>query len=169
MVEAGYGVPLGELLAAAGGAVAPLSAVLVGGYHGAWVPADPALPISSAGLGSYGASPGAGVVMALAASSCGLRETARIASSLAGQVAGRCGPCVNGLPRLAATLRGLAHHRIWPGMTAEISRLSRLVTGRGACKHPDGTARLIGSTLRMFYADVDAHLHGRCLASGVAR
>ncbi|NMO53188.1 NADH-quinone oxidoreductase subunit F [Actinoplanes sp. TBRC 11911] len=164
VVEAGYGVPLGELLAAAGGAAGPLSAVLVGGYHGGWVPADPSLPVSSAALAAFGAAPGAGVVVALAASACGLRETARIAGYLAGQVAGQCGPCVNGLPRLAGTLRDLANHRIWPGMTAEVDRMRRLVAGRGACKHPDGTARLIGSAMRMFAADVDAHLHGRCLA-----
>jgi NADH:ubiquinone oxidoreductase subunit F (NADH-binding) len=170
VVEAGYGVALRELLAAAGWPAKPLAAVLVGGYHGAWVPADAALPISSAGLSPYGAAPGAGVVVALGASSCGLRETARIASYLAGQVAGRCGPCVNGLPRLAGTLRDLAQHRIWPGMTASLDRLSRLVTGRGACKHPDGTARLIGSAMRMFAPDVEAHLNGRCLAgAGVAR
>jgi NADH:ubiquinone oxidoreductase subunit F (NADH-binding) len=166
VVEAGYGVSLGELLAAAGGAAAPLSAVLVGGFHGAWVPADASLAVSSAGLAEFGAAPGAGVVVALAASACGLRETARIASYLAAQVAGQCGPCVNGLPRLAGTLRDLAHHRIWPGMTTEVERLGRLVAGRGACKHPDGTARLVGSAMRMFSADVAAHLHGRCLAEG---
>lgn len=165
VVEAAYGVPLGELLAAAGGPVEPLSAVLVGGYHGGWVPADPALPVSRAGLASYGATPGAGVVTALAASSCGLRETARIASYLADQVAGQCGPCVNGLPRLAEMLWDLVHHRIWLGMTAEVERVQRLVTGRGACHHPDATARLIGSAMRIFHEDVTAHLKGHCLAS----
>jgi NADH:ubiquinone oxidoreductase subunit F (NADH-binding) len=164
VAEAGYGVPLGELLEEAGGPSEPLSAVLVGGYHGGWVPADPDLPVSRAGLESYGASPGAGVVTALAASSCGLRETARIATYLAGQVSGQCGPCLNGLPRLATAMSDLAHHRIWLGMTAEVERLRGLVTGRGACHHPDATARLIGSAMRMFHEDVTAHLKGQCLA-----
>jgi NADH:ubiquinone oxidoreductase subunit F (NADH-binding) len=166
VVEAGYGVPLGDLIAAAGGATADLRAVLVGGYHGGWVPADPALPVSRHALAPYGASPGAGVVVALPVFSCGLAETAKIASYLAGQVAGQCGPCVNGLPRMAATLSDLAARRARPGLPAEVSRLARLVTGRGACRHPDGTARLVLSAMRAFEADVAAHLEGRCLATG---
>ncbi|SNY56915.1 NADH-ubiquinone oxidoreductase-F iron-sulfur binding region domain-containing protein [Paractinoplanes atraurantiacus] len=165
VLEAGYGVTLGSLIAAAGGPAGALSAVLVGGYHGAWVPADPELPISRAALAPFGASPGAGVVMALPSGACGLTENARIAGCLAGQSAGQCGPCVNGLPRLAATLADLAAFRSRPGLPAEVDRLTRLVTGRGACRHPDGTARLIASAMRAFSADVAAHLSGRCLAT----
>jgi NADH:ubiquinone oxidoreductase subunit F (NADH-binding) len=166
VVEAGYGVPLGDLIAAAGGPAGRLRAVLVGGYHGGWVPADPALPVSRAGLAPYDASPGAGVVVALAAGSCGLVETARIATYLARESAGQCGPCVNGLPRMAQTLADLAARRIRPGLPGEVERLARLVSGRGACRHPDGTARLVLGAMRTFEADVTAHLHGRCLAGG---
>jgi NADH:ubiquinone oxidoreductase subunit F (NADH-binding) len=162
VIEAGYGVPLGDLIAAAGGATTQLQAVLVGGYHGGWVPADPALPVSRAALAPFGASPGAGVIVALPAHACGLAETAKIAGYLADQVAGQCGPCVNGLPRMAQTLRDLAAGR---GRPAEVERLARLVTARGACRHPDGTARLVVSAMRAFEADVAAHLNGRCLAS----
>ena len=165
VVEAGYGVRLGDLLAAAGGPSARLQAVLVGGYHGGWAPADPALPVSRAALAPFGAAPGAGVVLALPEQACGLRETARIAGYLADQSAGQCGPCVNGLPRIAATLADLAHRRARPGLPAEVRRLARLVSGRGACRHPDGTARLVLSGLRAFEADVAAHLAGRCLAT----
>jgi NADH:ubiquinone oxidoreductase subunit F (NADH-binding) len=164
VAEAGYGVRLGDLIAAAGGPAARLQAVLVGGYHGGWVPADPDLTVSRAGLAAYGASPGAGVVVALPASSCGLAETARIATYLAREAVGQCGPCINGLPRMALTLTDLAARRARPGLSAEVERLARLVTGRGACRHPDGTARLVLSALRAFEADVAAHLSGRCLA-----
>ena len=68
-----------------------------------------ALPVSRAALAPFGASPGAGVVLALPANACGLRESARIAGYLAGQTAGQCGPCVNGLPRIASTLAELAN------------------------------------------------------------
>ncbi|WP_250033130.1 NADH-ubiquinone oxidoreductase-F iron-sulfur binding region domain-containing protein [Paractinoplanes maris] len=169
VVEAGYGVALGDLISAAGGATSALSAVLVGGYHGGWVPAAAALPVSRAALTAYGASPGAGVIVALPRHACGLMETARIAGYLADQAAGQCGPCVNGLPRLASTLTDLAHRRARPGLPAEVDRLARLVTGRGACRHPDGTARLILSAMHAFEPDVAAHLAGRCLAAGASR
>jgi NADH:ubiquinone oxidoreductase subunit F (NADH-binding) len=160
VVEAGYATPLGQLLAAAGGPVAPLRAVLIGGYHGGWVPAHLGLPVSRAALTPYGASPGAGVVIALPAGVCGLAETARIAGYLAGEVAGQCGPCVNGLPRMADTLRALVAGR---AEKSEVERLAALVTGRGACRHPDGTARMIATALRTFHDDVRAHRAGHCL------
>jgi NADH:ubiquinone oxidoreductase subunit F (NADH-binding) len=165
VVEAGYGVRLGDLIEAAGGATTKLQAVLVGGYHGGWVPARLDLPVSRAALSPYGASPGAGVVLALPSSVCGLAETARIAGYLAGQVAGQCGPCINGLPRLADTLTALSRRGARPVLPTEIERLTTIVTGRGACRHPDGTARLIRSALREFAADVTAHLNGHCLAT----
>ncbi|MET0492868.1 MAG: NADH-ubiquinone oxidoreductase-F iron-sulfur binding region domain-containing protein [Actinoplanes sp.] len=175
VVEAGYGVRLGDLIDAAGGSVSALQAVLLGGYHGGWVPARPEIAISRAGLAPYGASPGAGIVVALPIGMCGLTETARIAGYLAGQSAGQCGPCINGLPRLAETLDDLARWRARPGLPAEVERLAALVAGRGACRHPDGTVRLVRSAMRAFSADVVAHLAGRCLAvdsgheSGVRR
>ena len=62
---------------------------------------------------------------------------------LAGQTAGQCGPCVNGLPALAAAFRRLAVGDRWSDPVADVGRLSALVEGRGACHHPDGTARLL--------------------------
>ena len=159
-----YGVPLGELLAAAGGPVAPLRAVLVGGFHGAWVPATPVdVPVSREGLAPHGASPGAGVVIPLAAGECGLARTAQIVGYLAAAGAKQCGPCLNGLPRLAATMAALARMDGDPSLPAGVARLSALVHGRGACGHPDGTVRLVRSAMTVFTDDVTAHLHGTCL------
>ena len=153
--EVAHGVPVGAVVAGAGGASEPLQAVLVGGYHGAWLPATALdAPLSRAGLAPFGASPGAGVLVALPASRCGLRESARIASYLAGQSAGQCGPCRNGLPRLAGALSGTA--------VTEVHRLTALVEGRGACRHPDGTVRFVRSSLHTFAAEVALHRAGRC-------
>ena len=101
----------------------------------------------------------------LAASSCGLVATARVVAYLSGQRAGQCGPCVNGLPRIADTFTALAQCRSRPDLVSQVDRLSRLVVGRGACKHPDGTVRLIRSSLRTFAPEVSAHLAGWCTAT----
>jgi NADH:ubiquinone oxidoreductase subunit F (NADH-binding) len=167
--EFGYGVALGELLAAAGGPATPLQAVLVGGYHGAWVPWPEAArtPVSRAGLAPFGASPGAGVIAALPANTCGLTQTSRILHYLAEQSAGQCGPCLNGLPALASTFEkmvGMPGSRGVPGALQEVQRMAGLVEGRGACHHPDGTVRLVRSALTTFAADIAAHRAGSCTA-----
>lgn len=166
--EVAGGTTLEDILAAAGGQREPVSALLVGGYHGGWVPftAIGGLPLTSAALAAYDAAPGAGVVIALSSATCGLRAGAQIAGYLAGQGARQCGPCSNGLPTIAASLSALANGSTAPELPAEIARLARLVEGRGACHHPAGTVRLVRSTLRTFSAEVDLHLAGRC--SGVS-
>jgi NADH:ubiquinone oxidoreductase subunit F (NADH-binding) len=164
-----YGVRLGDVIAAAGNATDRLDAIMIGGYHGAWIPADPDIPISRAGLARYDATPGAGIVHALPHGSCGLVATAGIVSYLARESAGQCGPCVNGLPRIADTFDALARRNAHPRLADDLEYLSRLVSGRGACRHPDGTVRLIRSSLRMFAGEARAHSTGRCIEHGEAR
>ncbi len=164
-----YGTPLEEVLAAAGGPTTALQAVLIGGYHGSWVPFSAAAgaPVSRAGLRPYHASPGAGVIAALPSATCGLVQTSRIVTYLAEQSAGQCGPCLNGLPRLAEVFGDVVGSRGRPAPAAaieEVRRIAGLVEGRGACHHPDGTVRLVRSALVTFSQDVLAHRGGSCLA-----
>lgn len=160
--EAGCGVPLAELLAMAGGPSAPVQAVLVGGYHGVWLPgARLDTPVSRAGLAPFGGAPGAGVVVVLPEGACGLRAAAGIVSYLAEASTGQCGPCRNGLPAIAREFAALASPA-GPADPARIEWLARLVTGRGACRHPDGTARLVGSAMRAFDDEVRRHTAGAC-------
>jgi NADH:ubiquinone oxidoreductase subunit F (NADH-binding) len=171
VVEAGYGIALSDLLAAAGGGRGPLTAALIGGYHGAWIPLDASAPseirISRTGLAPYGATPGAGVIVALRAGTCGLHATAKVLGYLADQSAQQCGPCLNGLPALAATFAALANGRAPADTPNRVERLASLVERRGACHHPDGTVRLARSALRVFGTDVQAHLLGRCAVTGL--
>jgi NADH:ubiquinone oxidoreductase subunit F (NADH-binding) len=160
------GTPVSELIELAGGAVAPPGALLIGGYFGTWaeVPAALPLPFSSAGLAPAGASPGAGMIAVLPRTACGLRETARITRYLARSSAGQCGPCVLGLDAIAGQLERLA-----AGDATDLALVHRWlgqVTGRGACRHPDGTALMVASALRVFRAEADRHGRGWCSATG---
>ncbi len=167
VVEVPIGTRLGDVLARAGGSPGPLSAVLVGGYHGTWLPAGQAMDLSLSveGLGPVGASPGAGVVVALSAQACGLSETARAVTYLAEQSARQCGPCLNGLPAMARTLTQLAGRERSRGLPERVLELAALVEGRGACHHPDGTVRLVRSALSVFAAEVATHQAGVCTAT----
>lgn len=145
-------------------ATGPVQAVLAGGYHGTWLPATDAarLPLAGAALGPFGAAAGAGVLAALPAGRCGLAEAARVARYLALESAGQCGPCFNGLPRIAAALEHLAGPRPDRRARADLERWAGLVTGRGACHHPDGSMRFVRSALRVFAAEAGLHEQGRC-------
>ena len=159
--EIAIGTPVRDLLALAGGVSGPLQALLIGGYSGPWVgPEATGRPFSAAGLAPLGADVGAGLIAALTADACGLAETARVARYLADESAGQCGPCLFGLDAIAGELARLAEGS--PASLPTLHRWLGQVAGRGACAHPDGAARLIGSALRLFVAEAEQHAQGWC-------
>jgi NADH:ubiquinone oxidoreductase subunit F (NADH-binding) len=167
--EVAIGTPIEQVLGLAGGASAPLQALLLGGYFGGWVSAAAAAtaPFSSAGLAALGAGVGAGLVAALPGDACGLAETARVVRYLADESAGQCGPCLFGLDAMAGKVEQLAE-----GRTADLSILRRWlgqVDGRGACSHPDGAVRLIRSALEVFGPELGQHAQGWCRGTAAAR
>ena len=155
--EVAFGTPWGEVLR-------PLpdrAAILVGGFHGAWIRWETlsGLRVSPSGMIAAGTPLGAGVVHVPDPDTCPLTFTSAVVDYLAGQSAGRCGPCFNGLPALAREFRAITEGR---GSAARIEQLTQLVTRRGACAHPDGTARLVHSALTVLDDELATHLQGRC-------
>jgi len=76
---------------------------------------------------------------------------------MAGQSAGQCGPCRHGLPAIASAVEGIYagdRSRRWE---AQLGRWLEMVNGRGACHHPDGVVRFVGSAMAAFAADIDQH------------
>ena len=134
--------------------------VLLGGYHGSWATAGllRGRTVSDQGLREVGLGLGAGVVLPLPRGVCPLHETAVVVRYLAESSAGRCGPCFNGLPALADSLEQLVAGRRGDAL----ERLLGYVDGRGACAHPDGTARLVRSALAAFPDEARAHQAGQC-------
>ena len=162
VVEVALGTPLSDVVACAGGPTQPVKALLVGGYYGSWVNARTArsAPFSRAGLAGVGASPGAGVLVALPATACGLVETARVLAWFAGESAGQCGPCAFGLPALATTTVALVRGEARPADVERLRRWSGEIEGRGACRHPDGATALLRSALSVFADDAEVHAAG---------
>jgi NADH:ubiquinone oxidoreductase subunit F (NADH-binding)/ferredoxin len=163
VVETPTGVSLGAVLdlcgADAGGGI------LVGGYHGMWLSGPSVLnvPVSRAGLASAGGVLGAGVVLALGTGTCPLGEVTRIASYLAGESAGQCGPCKLGLPGLARALAAVTDGSGGVEALDTARRAAAAVVGRGACSHPDGASRFVLSALNVFTDDLAAHVfHTSC-------
>ncbi|MBV9093622.1 MAG: ferredoxin [Streptosporangiaceae bacterium] len=163
VVEVPTGVPLAAVLdicqAPAG------DGVLVGGYHGMWLPAETAYraPVSREGLAAVGGTLGAGVVLPLGDGTCPLGEVSRIASYLAGESAGQCGPCKLGLPSIARALAALIDGSGGVEALDVARRSAAAVTGRGACAHPDGVTRFVLSALEVFTEDLAAHVfHSSC-------
>ena len=164
VLEVPLGTPVTTVLVDPLNSGGATGAVLVGGYHGAWLRVDRARDarLANADLRPLGAAVGAGVLAALPRSACGLVETARVVRYLAGESAGQCGPCLNGLPAIAHGLDEIAGARPRQATVANVQRWSGLVEGRGACHHPDGTVRLVRSALAVFADEVVAHQRGMC-------
>ncbi|MFE1749655.1 NADH-ubiquinone oxidoreductase-F iron-sulfur binding region domain-containing protein [Streptomyces anandii] len=167
VLEAALGTPITTLLDRAGGPSDPLRAVLLGGFAGTWLPAAHlGTPLARRDLAPLGAAPGAGILVALPRTACGLSETARMLAYLAAHSARQCGPCRLGLPAVAEDFTALAAGRADPDLLRRLRRRTGLLPDRGACRHPDGAARLAASALRAFADDVDRHLaHGPCPAA----
>jgi NADH:ubiquinone oxidoreductase subunit F (NADH-binding) len=147
-----------------------ISAVLLGGYYGTWITAAEArwATMENTYLRTIGSGLGCGAVIALPSSACGLCETARVLTWLAGETAGQCGPCVHGLAAIAGGMSELAAGRADLRTLQDLHRWGEQVEGRGACSFPDGAVRLLRSALRVFNSDVARHVsHGPC--SGASR
>jgi NADH:ubiquinone oxidoreductase subunit F (NADH-binding) len=148
----------------------PVNAVLVGGYGGVWVSdADLDTPLAPRGVPGVAAPIGAGVLVALDDSVCGITESARIAAYLAAESAGQCGPCVHGLPAIAGDLARIADATCDSEVLGRLGRRLGSVEGRGACAHPDGAVRMARSALSVFSQDIAAHLARRPCAHAGAR
>ncbi|MFZ0323083.1 MAG: NADH-ubiquinone oxidoreductase-F iron-sulfur binding region domain-containing protein [Actinomycetes bacterium] len=164
VVEVPFGALVGDVIEAHGGLAGPVDAVLVGGYGARWMRWSDAarLPVSRQSFRAAGADLGVGLVAFLPRSRCGLGETARLTRWMAGESAGQCGPCVNGLPAMAGAFEALVRSGNAQAPTL-LRRWARQVVGRGACHHPDGVAHLVDSALDVFTADIDRHLlDGSC-------
>jgi NADH:ubiquinone oxidoreductase subunit F (NADH-binding) len=159
--EVELGTPVTAILERAG-IEAPIAAVLVGGYGGSWLRSGLLdTPFAPGPLATVGSAVGAGVLAALPASSCGVAETARVATYMANESAGQCGPCLYGLHDIAQDLIQLARGENDSRTLTRLRHRLDAVEGRGACGHPDGVVRMVRSALEVFARDFTDHARHR--------
>lgn len=170
VMEVDRAATVAGIVEAAGGLTARVKAILLGGYFGTWLAAEPAwsLTLDDEALSARQTSLGCGVLVFLPTSSCGVLESARILRYLAHESAGQCGPCVFGLASLAESMERITLGSGNPQDLSWLRRWAGQIAGRGACHHPDGAIRLLLSALSVFDEDLQRHVeHGPC--AGVTR
>ncbi|MCH4249582.1 MAG: hypothetical protein LKF88_01715 [Microbacteriaceae bacterium] len=158
--EARSGVSLRELISHAEPSL-PAAAIL-GGLGGSWVRAAHwDTPYTDAALANIGARPGTGIIHVVSAVHCPLRMTSRLLHRLAEESARQCGPCLYGLPALAASFDTLI--QVGTSRAEErVNELAQNTTGRGICHHPDSAAALAHSALEIWRDHLQEHRRGRC-------
>lgn len=169
VLETAAGMPFPAIFEAARGLRPGVEYVLVGGLGGVLLSRWEAESTtwSTPGLAPFGGTPGPGIVEALDPARCPAQVIAELLAYGAGESAGQCGPCMFGLPSIAADwaeLTDAAHPAAFETTLARLRARVGLVAGRGACRHPDGVARLTASALRTLTPHLRDHTHGRCTA-----
>ena len=143
-------------------------ALLVGGYGGAWLDAQHMQDLTL----ERGRS-AAGGRLDRSRRALGPRRAARAASgsplACSDYLAAAERRPVRTVPARAARDRRWlrprrARRAARDGELARLRRWGADVTGRGACRHPDGAARFLASALDVFAREIDGHAAGRCAA-----
>ena len=168
--EVSSGTALRAIIAA--GAESDAQAVLLGGFGGTWLGASHFdTPYDNESLGVHGAGVGAGVIVVLPQSGCGIAETHRIVQWMANESARQCGPCAFGLPAMGDDLFHIARGSDQAGHAFQrLKRRGDTIEGRGACHHPDLVVRMVRSAMDVFAEDVTHHVeHGACEAAKAQR
>ena len=163
--EVEIGTTIGEVAETSGAArdSRDQGAVLLGGYFGGWLSLERGwtLPLDPLELRDAGSAFGAGVVAFLANDQCGVRATARIMDYMAGQSAAQCGPCVFGLRAIADSAGRIANLTADHDDLGRLELWSRQLSGRGACRHPDGAVGQLLSSLRVCGSEWEIHQRKR--------
>ena len=164
IIEVPTGTPVAEIIRACGGTTERVLGYLTGGYGGGWVGAEgfELTRWDPDSVRAAGGVIGASVIWLVGESVCPLDELARVSSWMAGESAGQCGPCLYGLPSISEDVHLLATRQASATELLRLERRLTLVTNRGGCKHPDGTARFVATGLAAFASEVALHLDQRC-------
>lgn len=151
VIEAPQGTTFEGLLAREH--VSPPEHVLLGGYSGTWEAWERLAPLAvdPVSLRRQGVALGTGIIAVPPHGAEPLEWTAEILHWMSDQRAGQCGPCIFGLPELAAQFADFVRAgKRSSRQRKRLDDLMQLIDGRGACRHPDGVVRLARSAIATF-------------------
>lgn len=147
--EAPLGISLRDLIDAAGGSIGEIGTLVMGGWFGGIMLAEPAQNCDYDEVRAAGSGLGCASITVLNTERNTIDIAARIAQWFEGQSARQCGVCKNGTKSIAKTLAEVAAGNDSPELTDNLERWGTSLPGRGACAFLDGAARL-GRTAARF-------------------
>jgi NADH:ubiquinone oxidoreductase subunit F (NADH-binding) len=177
LYEVPFGVTIGEVTAALGGATTVAcgtaaaggagssepAGYVMGGYFAGLVNArGGGLALDYDGLRAAGTGLGCGAVTVLGPGECPVRAAALLLGYFGRENAGQCGACFNGTAAMAGVAAALGRGDARPADVGRLRSWSEFLPGRGACGTLDGAANVAASLLREFPADVESHLARGC-------
>jgi NADH-quinone oxidoreductase subunit F len=168
--EVALGTPLGELVAAAGGALGEVGLLFPGG------PSAP--PLSQSGLQArlapedlraLGSGLGAASLLVVGAEFCPLAVAVSLAGFFEAESCGQCPPCSVGTSNLSLRLRELEGGAAGARDLAHLAEVAGFMAPHGYCAHARTAAASVTGLLARFPQVVAEHLRaGRCPRGGPA-
>lgn len=143
----------------------PVQAVLPGGYFAGWIDGAAVrrgITLDLDSLRAHGATLGAGTIVVVPESVCGLAQAAALLRFFAEQSVRQCGPCTYGTSTMAEIMERLALGRAEPSDLERLQHYADLMLPRrGACGHLDGATIAARTALQVFDREIAQHHRGR--------
>lgn len=141
--EMSLGLPMSEVIAAAGGATADSAGLLVGGWFGGVLTGDHgALACCYDAVRAAGSGLGCAAVTVLDADQDVVALAGELSAWFQSESAMQCGVCVSGTNAIARAFRQVLRGDTSPSHHENLIRWGDTLPGRGACSFVDGAANL---------------------------
>lgn len=143
----------------------PVQAVLPGGYFAGWIGGAAlrdGVTLDLESLRAHGSTLGAGTIVVVPESVCGLVQAAALLRFFADGSVRQCGPCTFGTPAMALLMERLALGRAEP---SDVERLRHyadvMLPKRCACGHLDGATIAARAAWSVLEREIAQHRRGR--------
>jgi len=168
LIEVPMGISIRDIVDRIGGGVGAgrnFKAVQIGGPSGGCIPASLAhLPIDYETLTEFGAMMGSGGMVVLDDSDCMVEIARYFLQFTQDQSCGKCTPCRIGTRRMLDILEKLCQGQATEADLTKLEQLAHHVRTASLCGLGKTAPNPVLSTMRYFYDEYLAHVHGRCPA-----